>query len=161
MGSSESDIRWSAGLVARMARAALILAGLSAASVAAALFWPMGGQRSSVGVTGTEASASTMPVRRDLGEVLEKLSARRTPLICPPQAQAAVKDSGAAAKLAKKLKLQGIVQMGSDFVAYIQTDEGTVHTVHRGDTLLEFAVGDITAASVTLSLEGVEVVLGH
>jgi hypothetical protein len=144
-----------------MARAALILAGLSAASVAAALFWPLGGERPSEGVMEMEASASTMPVRRDLGEVLEKLSARRTPLICPPQAQAAVKDSGAAARLAKKLKLQGIVQMGSDYVAYIQTDEGTVRTVRRGDTLLEFVVGDVTDASVTLSLEGVEVLLGH
>ena len=101
-----------------------------------------------------------MPLeRRDLEPLLARMAGVR--FIRPTQVQAAVKDSGAAKQLAKKLKLQGVVEMGETLVAYIQVDKQGVKTVRKGDAVLDFIVEGIQSGKVTLSLQGVEVVLQH
>lgn len=81
--------------------------------------------------------------------------------IRPAQAVAAVKDDGAAARLLKMLKLQGVVQMGDGLVAYIQVEKEGVKTIRQGETILDFVVENVEPGKVTLSLQGVVVVLGH
>jgi hypothetical protein len=92
-------------------------------------------------------------------QMLSKMTGKE--LIRPAQAQAAVKDSGAAKALAKRLKLQGIVQIGDAFTAYVQVEKDGVKSVRKGDTILEFAVKKVEAGKVTLSLDNVEVELSQ
>jgi hypothetical protein len=82
-------------------------------------------------------------------------------LIKPSQVQAAVKDDGTAGRLAKQLKLQGIVQIGDELVAYVQVEKAGVKTVRKGQTLLDFLVEDIEAGKIKLSWQGVIVFLEH
>ncbi len=96
---------------------------------------------------------------RSLDLILGKITERR--LIRASQLQAAVKDSGVAKQLAKKLKLQGVVQMGDYLVAYIQVDRGVVKSVRKNEKVLDMIVEQIEPDRVTLSLDGVEVVLTH
>jgi hypothetical protein len=99
--------------------------------------------------------------RADVEPLLARLAG--TILIRPAQVQAAVKSDGTAERLLKKLKLQGDVQVGSEMVAYIQVDDGTkaVRSIRKGQTVLDFAVENVEAGKVTLSLQGVVVVLGQ
>src|SRR6185503_12509775 len=69
----------------------------------------------------------------DISPLVEKVVVRE--LIKPAQIKSAVKDDGAAAKLLSKLKLQGVVQSQSSFIAYIRVEEKSVKTVKRGDKL--------------------------
>ncbi len=77
------------------------------------------------------------------------------------QVQAAVKDNGLAQTLLKKLKLQGVIQVGSTLTAYIDVEKQGTQTVKQGEKILDFIVQRIEPGAVTLSLEGVEVTLGH
>lgn len=117
-------------------------------------------------LAGTEAMptrlAAIQPLPKDAQDIQGLLGrvAGACP-IRPAQTVAAVKDDGAAARLLKKLKLQGVVQMGDAMVAYVQVEKEGVQTVRKGQTLLQFMVEDIEPGKVTLSLQGVVVVLGH
>jgi len=82
-------------------------------------------------------------------------------LVKPPQVHAAVKDSGLAGKLAKRLKLEGVVQADEGYSAYIRVDNKALETVRQGQKVLDFTVARIEPGAVTLSLEGVEVVVTH
>jgi hypothetical protein len=75
--------------------------------------------------------------------------------------QAAVKDTGVAQQLLKKLQLQGVAKMGDRFVAYVSVDKQSVVTVRDGDAVLDFLVESIEPGCVTLSLQGVLVRLQH
>jgi hypothetical protein len=99
--------------------------------------------------------------RAELEPLLAKLAGMT--LIRPAQVQAAVKSDGTAERLLKKLKLQGVVQVGNELVAYIQVDDGgkVVRSVRKGQTILDFNVDNVEAGKVTLSLQGVVVVLDH
>ncbi len=102
------------------------------------------------------------PLTRDpqeMGGLLQQISGRH--LIRPAQIQAAVKNTGVAAQLVKRLKLLGIARMKDNLVAYIQVDTGRVATVRKGETILDFIVEDIQSGKVALSLDGVNVVLVH
>ena len=103
------------------------------------------------------------PVVPSGGRNIESLMASiaERPLIRAPQVQAAVKDSGAAARLAKMLKFQGVVNMGGESVAYINVDKSGVKSVRKGQKILEFVVERIESGGVVLSLDGVEVNLGY
>lgn len=83
------------------------------------------------------------------------------PLIRPPQVIAAVKDTGLARRLLKKLKLHGVAQIGSDYVAYVQVDAKEVKRVSRGDAILDFRVEKVELGKVTLLLDAVVVTLTH
>ncbi len=93
----------------------------------------------------------------DLGPLFAKMAGRR--LIKPSQIKAAVKNTGAAARLLKKLKLQGIVQMGGNSIAYIKVEKKGVKSIRQGDKLLEFVVTKVKSNHVVLELDGVEVEL--
>ncbi len=82
-------------------------------------------------------------------------------LVRPAQVLAAVKDTGAAQSLLKRLQLEGVCDTGSGAVAYVCVDGKEHLSVRRGDALLSFAVADVESGRVTLSLEGVEVTLGY
>lgn len=97
--------------------------------------------------------------QRNVEPLLQKMAGRR--LIRPSQVKAAVKDTGAAAQLLKKLRLQGVVQIGPDQVAYIRVEKQGTRKVKCGEKLLEFVVQKIEPGRITLSLEGVEVMLKH
>jgi hypothetical protein len=96
---------------------------------------------------------------RQVEPLLAKMAGRR--LVRPAQVQAAVKDTGAAARLLAKLNLQGVVDIGGELVAYIQVDKRSVKTVRKGEKVLELTVEEIQPGSVKLSLEGVVVELSH
>lgn len=94
-----------------------------------------------------------------LPPLLAQLVSRK--LIQPAQVKAAVKDSGAAEKILQKLKLQGVVQLGNEAIAYIQVEKQGTVKVRRQEKILGLEVIRIEPGRVTLSLEGVEVVLCH
>jgi hypothetical protein len=97
--------------------------------------------------------------KQNLQPLLAKMAGWR--LIKPAQVQAAVKDTGLAQTLLKRLKLQGVVQMGSTLTAYIQVEKQGTQTVKQGGKILDFIVQKVEPGGVTLSLEGVEVTLSH
>ena len=95
----------------------------------------------------------------DLAQLLDQTAGQG--LIKPAQVQAAVKDTGAAARLVRQLTLQGVVQMGGEFVAYIAVKDQGVKAVKKGQKILEFDVKDMEPGKVVLALDGVEVQLGQ
>ena len=108
----------------------------------------------------SERQLQSLPqAKQDIKPFLARIAGRY--LIKPSQVRAAVKDSGAAQRLVKKLTLQGIVQIGSDLIAYIGVDKQGTKTVRQGEKLLDFVVQDVKPGKVTLTLEGVEVILEH
>ena len=143
----------------RFMKAAVILLAVAIVAVALSLLVPVGTAGGTTELSARRGIAALPAVGVDLGPLLVKMAGVR--LIKPPQAQAAVKDTGAAAKLAKKLHLQGVVKMGEELVAYIQVDKAGVKTVRQGGQILEFLVERVEPGRVTLSLQGVQVVLEH
>lgn len=82
-------------------------------------------------------------------------------LIRPAQIQAAVKDTGTAKRLLERLKLQSVVAMRGEPMAYVRVKDGGVRSVRKGDHLLEFYVEEVAAGEVRLTLEGVAVTLTY
>lgn len=101
--------------------------------------------------------ASLKAPARDVRKLVGEIAGRA--LIRPPQVQAAVKDLGVAARLLGQLKLQGVVRLGGEQVAYVQVEKQGVKTVRQGQELLEFVVKEILPGKVVLSMDGVEVTL--
>jgi hypothetical protein len=157
--ASDSRPIISQSLAGRLMKISAALALSAAICVALSMTVPIStadtSSRSSSG-----GSLEPLPTSRS---VLQPLLARMagTVLIRPAAVQAAVKNDGTADRLLKKLKLQGIVQMGQDRVAYVQVEKEGVKTVRKGQTILDFAVDSIEPGKVTLSLQGVVVVLDH
>jgi hypothetical protein len=92
--------------------------------------------------------------------LLGKIAGRRH-LIRAALVQAAVRDTGAAQKLLATLKLQGVVRVSGQYVAYVSVEKNGTATVHQGDTLSRFIVEKIEPGHLVLSLEGVTVTLNH
>jgi len=146
-------------LAERLLMGAAALALGSALSVVLAVTMPIGrgGQVETMQPAG---SIDRLPTTRPaLQPLLAKLGG--STLIRPAQMQAAVKNDGSAERLLKKLKLQGVVQMGEDLVAYIQVEKEGTKTLRKGQTVLDFVVEHIEGGKVTLSLQGVVVSLAH
>lgn len=111
-------------------------------------------------LNGGRSPLETWPNREiNTNLLLKKMAGRR--LIRPSQVQAAVKDTGLADRLAKKLKLQGIVQMKGSYVAYIGVEKQGVKSLKEGEKILDFLVESIKGNEVVLSLDGVQVTLQH
>jgi len=157
--TSQVDIRRTMTTSRRLVVAGLVLLGLSLIAVVFASVMPIGGEYRPVNVAAEEGLCGPVLESPDLDGLLRTMAGRR--LIRPSQVLAAVKDSGAASKLLNKLKLQGIVKITDELVAYVQVDSQGTRTVRAGDKLLDFVVKDIGSGQVTLSLEGVEVSLSH
>jgi len=98
-------------------------------------------------------------VSLDERQLTQAVAGRR--LIRPAQVQAAVKDNGAAQRLLERLKLQSLVQMGGEPVAYVRVKGEGVQSVRAGGRILDFRVDKITAGGLTLSLDGVVVLLSR
>jgi hypothetical protein len=138
----------------------MVALGLSLAAVLTATFVPIEGQsEASKSVSEAWLVAPADVHAADVDGLLKRIAGRR--LIEPSQGLAAVKDTGAAARLLASLKLQGVVKTGDRLVAYVDVDKQGVSTVGAGDRLLDFVVKDVTPGRVTLTLDGVEVSLGH
>jgi len=92
-----------------------------------------------------------------IGPLLAKASSTR--LIMPAQVQAAIKDNGAAEKMLARLKLQGVVQIGNESIAYVVVEKEGIKTLRKGDQLLSFTVESVSAGRVQLSYEGIQLEL--
>ena len=130
---------------------------LAACGLVFALLWPLesadGGPQTTEGKRFVPWTSSA----RDVDAMLVKMAGR--PLIRPAQVKAAVKDTGVAARLAKQLRLHGVVEMPDGLVAYIEVATEGVKDVRKGDRILGFDIKDLQPGEVTLTLEGVEVQL--
>ena len=139
-------------------RVATVLVFVCAGVLATALTMPISeaGLENSVG----ERRLKRIPeVKSDIQPLLNSLAGRE--LIRPASMQPALKDDGSAQRLLKLLKLQGVIEFDSELVAYVQVEKEGVRTVRAGDKLLEFVVEKVQPSSVTLSLNGVTIALGH
>lgn len=95
----------------------------------------------------------------DTHSLLTKVAGSR--LIRPAQVQAAVKDTGAAQRLLERLKLQSVVNMNGEPVAYVRVNKNGVQSVRAGGRLLDFLVESVKPGEVKLSLDGVVVTLRY
>ena len=120
---------------------------------------PVGVSEDSTTVPSRRSLRPLSTPRQDLDPLLRKMAGRR--LVRPPQVQAAVKDTGAAKRLLKQLSLEGVVEAGGEFVAYVRIGKSELKTVRNGDVILELLVDTVEPGRITLSLEGVVVYLTH
>lgn len=127
--------------------------------VAASVLLPIGDAEGITHVGGRERVPQLTPPDPALRTVFVKVAGSR--LIRPGQIQAAVKDTGAAQRLLARLKLQSVVQLGGESVAYVQVADGGVTKVRRGEHLLDFVVEEIAPGNIRLLLDGVEVNLTY
>jgi len=139
--------------------------GMSAVAVGGAvvLVWLSLGPIAAASSNYGNESIRRLPVidlaARDTQGLVRQVAGRR--LIEPPQIQAAVRDTGAAQRLLKQLTLQGVVNLGGTMVAYIGVRNGNVQTLPEGGKVLQFVVKEIQPGHVTLTLDGVDVMLTH
>lgn len=156
---SEQMLRRAEYLSHRFQAASFLLLAVAGLLLLVAVLIPVKPDDETVGLS-EAGQFRPLPLREyDTGPLLARIAGMR--LIRPTQAQAAVKDSGAAKQLAKNLKLHGVVETGGELVAYIQVEKQGVKTVRKGETVLDFTVERIEPAKVLLSLQGVEVWLQH
>ena len=132
---------------------------LSMAALSAAVFWPIPADGPLPDGDDRTALASLDQPPADAGPLIDKLAARS--LIKATQAQAAVRDTGVSKELLKRLKLQGVVQMPDEMVAYIAVAGEGVCTCRKGERVLEFVIEDIAPGKVVLDLQGVKSTLTH
>jgi len=137
----------------------LVFAALSLAVVAAAILTPLPNQETGASGQAPQRVPAIQPSRRSWGDLQARIARQVQEMIRPLQGIAAVKDDGAAAKMASRLQLQGIVNMGGQFIAYVSVDKGPVVAIKTGGTILEFSVLRVGERTVTLCREGVQVVL--
>ena len=145
-------------LTGRFISAGVVVFGLGVIALVAAVVVPISGEAASLRERSRQLK-SPLSESQDVQPLLLKMAGVR--LIKPSQVQAAVKDSGAAQRLAKKLKLQGVVQMPNGLVAYIKVDNEGVKSVREGGKVLDFVVDRIEPGKVTVSLQAVVVTLEH
>ena len=135
--------------------------GLSFVLLVAALFMPLRVEANPTGQERTLGKIKLFTLDQDkLSHLSSKAKGRL--IIKAAQSQAAVKDNGLAAELAKCLRLQGIVDMSNTLTAYIRnTKTERTLSVREGDKLDDFIVTKISDQSVILDLDGVEVRLSY
>lgn len=146
-------------LGSRMHLVALAFAAISMLAVAMTIFIPLPVEDVVGRGQPTQCVPVIQPPHKPWGDLQSRITGQIQEMIKPLQGIAAVKDDGAAAKMASRLKLQGIVNMGGQYVAYVCVDKGSVVALKAGATILEFSVLSVEEKTVTLSREGVQVVL--
>ena len=155
---NESAVLGAGRIADRLMWTGIVVAIVASILVAVAAVLPI---RASAGYADKPANRQEFQLQmrssQDVDALLSRTAGR--PLVRPPQIQPAVKDTGAAARLVRKLKLQGIIQKGDILVAYIRVGKQGVKTVREGEKVLDFVVKEIKAGRVTLLLEGVQVEL--
>lgn len=144
----------------RLLGMSLVVLLTSTAGLAAAIWMPLNATAAAHNAAAQARRLAPIPADRpNLEPLLAKIAGSR--LIRPASIQAAVKDDGSAQRLLKSLKLQGVVQMGENPVAYIQVEKQGIQTVQVGQSVLDFTVEKIEPGRVTLSLQGVVVTLSY
>jgi len=144
-------------LIDRLGFVVIVALGLSVMSLLAAALWPIGTEVQAQVDSAQCRLGSLLPAPGDLMGTLDRIVGRT--LIRPAQVKAAVKKTGVAERLAKQLKLHGIVRMPDGLVAYIAVAQEGVVDVRVGGRVLEFTVKQIGPGVVTLLLEGEEIEL--
>jgi hypothetical protein len=137
----------------------LVFAALSLATVAAAILTPLPSQKAGGSGQAPLRVPAIEPAHRSWADLQTRIARQIQEMIRPLQGIAPVKDDGAAARMASRLHLQGIINTGGEFVAYVSVDKGSVVAVRNGGTILEFSVLRVEERTVTLCREGVQVVL--
>ena len=155
MDHGASDVRRVLRRLTKIAAWFVVLGVLCVAAAAIVPISAMGGADPLVGRGVRPIPEHTL----DLQPLLARVARRE--LIRPASLQAAVKDDGTAQRLLKALKLQGVIEMDGQLVAYIHVEKQGVQTVRAGEQVLDFVVERIDPGSVTLSLQGVQAKLGH
>ena len=148
------------GLSGRLLWVGGVMLLIGVVAVVGAAVWPL----PTDGVSGGDGRPGrAVPKLDDRGGAsagwYESLTGSR--LIRPAQVQAAVKDTGAAERLLRQLKLQSVVEMDGEATAYVRVDQRGVQTVRAGGRLLDFLVESIRPGEVRLSLDGVVVALHY
>ena len=156
--TDESNLHSAARLAGAFMFVGVGLLILAVAGLAWASFAPLNHGEETTRAVADERVSKMPDTSVELKDLLWKMAGNY--LIRPAQVTAAVKDSGAAASLAKKLKLEGIVEMGGELCAYIRINKSSRKVVVN-DTILEFVVAKIEPGKVTLDLDGVRVKLEH
>ena len=156
--ASESSVPMLPRLASRLMVVAVAMLAAAAVVLLAAVLLPI--NTPTVPALSNRRDFVTVPdKRRDLARLLDQTAGAE--LIKPAQIQAAVKDTGVAARLVRQLTLKGVVQIGGELVAYIEVKDQGVKSVKKGQKILEFAVKDMESGKVVLTLDGVEVQLGQ
>ncbi len=156
--ASESSVPMLPRLASRLTVAAVTMLATATVVLLAAVLLPIN-TPIVPGLSNRMDSVTVPDGRRDLARLLDQ--AAGADLIKPAQIQAAVKDTGAAARLVRQLTLKGVVQIGGELVAYIEVKDQGVKSVNKGQKILEFVVKDMEPGKVVLDLDGVEVQLGQ
>ena len=125
----------------------------------AACFIPITIAEESMAASSRQSVPQIVETTLDEQGLTQTVAGRR--LIRPAQVQAAVKDNGAAQRLLERLKLQSLVKMGGEMVAYVNVKGEGVQSVRTGGQLLDFRVDGIAAGGLKLSLDGVDVLLSR
>lgn len=136
----------------RKATPALLLAGVLA-----------GGARPAVGQA-ADTGVALLPARMDDGVMQPEgvrradMEARRDPFLSP------FRDSDAPAERARprglagigvdELTLRGLVRIGGDYMAVLESGNGRSHVLRGGETLFDGSVRSVTAAGVVILRRG-------
>lgn len=140
-------------------RGGLVAFAVGVAAMVAAAAWPIPGDAELESMGGVSRVPEAPEAAVTAADLARAVAGRR--LIRPSQVRAAVKDTGLAARLLERLKLQSVVQMHGESVAYVKVENGGVKSVRAGGRLLDFEVRQVEPGRVVLVLEGVEAVLSH
>ncbi len=146
-------------LAERLAKLGIVSAALGMAALVTACFAPIAGDVNDAVIVDRAELPSISNADSGIEPLLREMAGRR--LIRPSQARAAVKDDGTAERLARKLKLQGVVESEGQYIAYIGIEKAGVRTVRQGEQVLNFSVDKVEPGRVMLSLEGVQIALTH
>jgi len=147
-------------LSSRAMAVGLILLVLSLAAVAAAVFWPLPLEATGGGGPKLQRVPSIREPHIPQVALQARITNQEPELVKPLQGIAAVKDDGIAQKMAQRIKFQGTVNMGGQYVAYVIVDkEPSPASLRAGSKVLEFTVVSVDAKTVTLEREGVQIVL--
>ena len=150
-------IKTASRIANRLKVVGLVSVVLAVCGLASALLWQIESADGDSQAARRKRFVPSPATPRDVDALLVKMAGRV--LIRPAQVKAAVKDTGAAARLVKQLKLRGVVEMPDGLVAYIELASEGVRDVRKGDRVLVFEVKDLQPGAVTLTLDGVEVQL--
>ena len=145
-------------LSSRAMAVGLILLALSLAAVAAAVFWPLPLEATAGGGPKLQRVPSIREPHIPQVALQARITNQEPELVKPLQGIAAVKDDGIAQKMAQRIKFQGTVNMGGQYVAYVAVDNSVV-SLRAGSKVLEFTVVSVEERSITLDREGVQIVL--
>ena len=143
---------WTSRIGVALACVAIVLVVLAAVA-------PTGTPHADVPSPGqTKLRPEAAPIE-DIQPLLAKLAGRR--LIQPSRFGASPGDDKSMEEMLKKLKLEGIAELGGERVAYIAVDKQPARTFRSGEKVLGFVIDDIADDVVWLVLEGVRAPLGY